>query len=83
MVKWSSVSTWKEDTNLTIGAINKLVSGIIGFHMETKRLKICLKNLQIRGIRDVLVKKTFLVEVLWILFWSEAIMQVAKELKIS
>lgn len=81
MVIWSSVSTCNGDTTVAIRAINNLFSDIKGFHKE--KLVIQGKIWKQSELEMFLLKKTFLVQMLWILLRKKAIMPAAKEQKME
>lgn len=81
MVIWSSASTCNGDTTLAITAINNLFSDIKGFHKE--KLVIQGKIWKQSELEMFLLKKKFLVQMLWILLRKNAIMSAAKEQKME
>ena len=81
MVIWSSASTCNGDTTLAIRAINNLFSDIKGFHKE--KLVIQGKIWKQSELEMFLLKKKFLVQMLWILLKKKAIMPAAKEQKME
>lgn len=81
MVIWSSASTCNGDTTLAITAINNLFSDIKGFHKE--KLVIQGKIWKQSELEMFLLKKKFLVQMLWILLRKNAIMPAAKEQKME
>lgn len=81
MVIWSSVSTCSGDTTVAIRAINNLFSDIKGFHKE--KLVIQGKIWKQSELEMFLLKKKFLVQMLWILLRKKAIMPAAKEQKME
>lgn len=81
MVIWSSASTCNGDTTLAITAINNLFSDIKGFHKE--KLVIQGKIWKQSELEMFLLKKKFLVQMLWILLRKKAIMPAAKEQKME
>ena len=81
MVIWSSASTSNGDTTLAITAINNLFSDIKGFHKE--KLVIQGKIWKQSELEMFLLKKKFLVQMLWILLRKNAIMPAAKEQKME
>lgn len=81
MVIWSSVSTCNGDTTVAIRAINNLFSDIKGFHKE--KLVIQGKIWKQSELEMFLLKKKFLVQMLWILLRKKAIMPAAKEQKME
>ena len=81
MVIWSSASTCNGDTTLAITAINNLFSDIKGFHKE--KLVIQGKIWKQSELEMFLLKKKFLVQMLWNLLRKNAIMPAAKEQKME
>ena len=81
MVIWSSASTCNGDTTLAIRAINNLFSDIKGFHKE--KLVIQGKIWKQSELEMFLLKKKFLVQMLWILLRKNAITPAAKEQKME
>ena len=81
MVIWSSASTCNGDTTLAITAINNLFSDIKGFHKE--KLVIQGKIWKQSELEMFLLKKKFLVQMLWILLRKNAIMSAEKEQKME